>query len=201
MADLEAQDEARAVAEAIRVSARLLDDMAADAALCGATARAAALVVESLRAGGKLLLCGNGGSAADAQHWAGEMVSRFMYDRPGLAAVALTTDSSILTAIGNDYGYERLFARQVEALGRPGDVLFALSTSGRSPNILAALRAARERGVRTVGFAGSNGAEMGPLCDVLVQVPSASTPRVQEGHEVLGHAICQMVEAAIFPKP
>lgn len=204
MADLAVASEgpgAEEVAAAIRVSARLLDGMAADAALCAAAARAAAMVVESLRAGGKLLLCGNGGSAADAQHWAGELVSRFLYDRPGLPAVALTTDTSILTAIGNDYGYERLFARQVEALGRPGDVLFALSTSGRSPNILAALRAARERGVRTVGFTGSNGAEMGPLCDALVQVPSASTPRIQEGHEVLGHAICQMVEAAMFPKP
>jgi len=186
------------VAEAIRSSARLLDAMAGDEALCAATARAAALVTESLRTGGKLLLCGNGGSAADAQHWAGELVSRFHYDRPGLAAVALTTDSSILTAIGNDYGYERVFARQVEAIGRAGDVLFAISTSGRSPNVLAALRAARERGIATVGFTGAGG--MAEPCDVIVAVPSGSTPRVQEGHEVLGHAICAMVEAAIFPR-
>lgn len=189
------------VAARIRESAAVLAAMAEDAALCAAVDRAAAIVVDSLRAGGKLLLCGNGGSAADAQHWAGELVSRFHYDRPGLAAVALTTDSSILTGIGNDYGYERLFARQIEALGRPGDVLFALSTSGRSPNILAALRTARGMGLRTVGFTGAREGEMDPLCDLLLRVPSASTPRIQEGHEVLGHAICAMVEAAMFPRP
>jgi D-sedoheptulose 7-phosphate isomerase len=182
-------------------TASLLAAMAGDAALCAATVAAAGRVADALRAGGKLLLCGNGGSAADAQHWAGELVSRFHYDRPGLAAIALTTDSSILTAIGNDYGYERLFARQVEALGRPGDVLFALSTSGRSPNILAALRAARAGGLATVGFTGQGGAEMSPLCDLLLRVPSGATPRIQEGHEALGHAICAIVEARMFPRP
>lgn len=191
------------VAAALTETAALLSAMAADAALCAATEAAAARVADSLRAGGKLLLCGNGGSAADAQHWAGELVSRFHYDRPGLAAIALTTDTSILTAIGNDYGYERLFARQVEALGRAGDVLFALSTSGRSPNILAALKAARERSMATVGFTGNGpgAASMAPLCDILIQVPSASTPRIQEGHEALGHAICAIVEATLFPRP
>lgn len=189
-----------AVAEAIGVTAQLLAAMQRDAALCEATAQAAARVVDSLRAGGKLMVCGNGGSAADAQHWAGELVSRFHYDRPGLPAIALTTDTSILTAIGNDYGYERLFARQVEALGRPGDVLFAISTSGRSPNILAALKAARERQIVTVGFTGASGGTMREFCDLCLRVPSDSTPRIQEGHEVLGHAICAMVEAAIFPR-
>ncbi len=189
-----------AVAEAIGVTAQLLAAMQQDAALCEATAQAASRVVDSLRAGGKLMVCGNGGSAADAQHWAGELVSRFHYDRPGLPAIALTTDTSILTAIGNDYGYERLFARQVEALGRPGDVLFAISTSGRSPNILAALKAARERQIVTVGFTGASGGTMRELCDLCLRVPSDSTPRIQEGHEVLGHAICAMVEAAIFPR-
>lgn len=189
------------VADRIRESAAVIAAMADDAALCDAVERVAAMTVQSLRAGGKLLLCGNGGSAADAQHWAGELVSRFHYDRPGLAAVALTTDTSILTGIGNDYGYERLFARQVEALGRPGDVLFALSTSGRSPNILAALGAAREIGLRTVGFTRGTGGEMEPLCDVTLRVPSDSTPRVQEGHEVLGHIICAIVESAMFPRP
>jgi D-sedoheptulose 7-phosphate isomerase len=161
------------------------------------------MVTAALRAERKLLLCGNGGSAADAQHWAGELVSRFMYDRPGLAAVALTTDSSIMTAIGNDYGYERLFARQVEALGQKGDVLFGISTSGRSPNILAAFKAARARGVATVGFTGTGAgaADMAPLADLMIQVPSSVTPRIQEGHEVLGHAICAMVERAMFPPP
>jgi D-sedoheptulose 7-phosphate isomerase len=195
---------ADAVAAAIGETARLMQAMAADAALCAATAEAVARVTAALRAGRKLMICGNGGSAADAQHWAGELVSRFHYDRPGLAAIALTTDSSIMTAIGNDYGYERVFARQVEALGQEGDVLFAISTSGRSPNILAALEAARARGIATVGFTGQ-GQGLGPgsmaaLCDVMICVPSAITPRIQEGHEVLGHAICAMVEAAMFPR-
>jgi len=189
------------VAEAIRASARLLNTMAADAELCTATERAAELVTASLKAGHKLLLCGNGGSAADAQHWAGELVSRFYYDRPGLPAIALTTDSSILTAIGNDYGYDRVFARQVEALGQAGDVLFAISTSGNSKNVIAALEAARAREIVTVGFTGQGGGAMATLCNLCIRIPNDSTPRIQEGHEVLGHAICAMVEAAIFPRP
>lgn len=192
--------EALSVAGMVGEAAGTLGAMARDAALCAAAERAAALACGSLRAGGKLLFCGNGGSAADAQHLAGELVSRFLYDRPGLPAVALTTDTSVLTAIGNDYGYERLFARQVEALARPGDVLFALSTSGRSPNILAALEAARGLGVVRVGLTRADGGAMGPLCDVLLRVPSTSTPRIQEGHEVLGHAICAMIEAGMFPR-
>jgi len=188
------------VAAAFATTARLIAAMSEDPTLCRTVAGAAALVVDALRAGGKLLLCGNGGSAADAQHWAGELVSRFRYDRPGLAAVALTTDTSILTAIGNDYGYERLFARQVEALGRPGDVLFALSTSGRSPNILAALAAARQCGLRTVGFTGAQEGAMDPLCDLLIRVPHAETPHIQEGHAAIGHAICAIVEATLFPR-
>lgn len=174
--------------------------MAEDILLCEATAKAAAICVEALRAGKKILLCGNGGSAADAQHWAGELVSRFNYDRAGLAAVALTTDSSILTAIGNDYGYERVFARQVEAIGAKGDVLFALSTSGNSPNVLAALAAARAKEITTVGFTGEGGGKMAALCEICIRVPSTSTPRIQEGHEVLGHAICAMIEVSMFPR-
>ena len=131
---------------AILESAATMQRWREDAAAVAAIAGIVDLSVAALRAGGKLLLCGNGGSAADAQHWAGELVARFHYDRPGLAAIALTTDSSILTAIGNDYGYDRIFARQVEALGAPGDVLFALTTSGRSPNILAAVAAAQGEG-------------------------------------------------------
>jgi D-sedoheptulose 7-phosphate isomerase len=188
------------VRDAILLTRGLLDAMAEDAALCEATAKAADLCVASLRGGGKVMICGNGGSAADAQHWAGELVSRFYYDRPGLAAVALTTDSSILTAIGNDYGYGRVFARQVEAIGVKGDVLFALSTSGNSPNVVAALEAARAKGIATVGFTGQGGGRMAALCDLCIRVPSSSTPRIQEGHEVLGHAICGMIEAAIFPR-
>ncbi len=181
-------------------SAAAIAALAADPALCAAVDRAAGMVVASLKAGGKLMICGNGGSAADAQHWAAEFVSRFMYDRPGLAAIALTTDTSILTAIGNDYGYERLFARQVEALGRSGDVLFAISTSGRSPNIVAALRAALALGIATVGFTGAGGGDMPGLCDLCLRMPSDSTARIQEGHEAAGHAICALVERAMFPR-
>jgi D-sedoheptulose 7-phosphate isomerase len=188
------------VRTAIAATARLLDTMTADEALCAATAHAVEICVAALRAGRKVMICGNGGSAADAQHWAGELVSRFHYDRPGLPAIALTTDSSILTAIGNDYGYERVFARQVEALGASGDVLIAISTSGNSPNIVAALEAARARGIATIGFTGEAGGALAALSDICIQIPSRSTPRIQEGHEVLGHAICAMIEAAIFPR-
>lgn len=191
------------ILSAVQSTAALMQRMIEDAPMQAAATRAAELCIAALSGGRKLMLCGNGGSAADAQHWAGELVSRFLYDRPGLPAIALTTDTSILTAIGNDYGYERLFARQVEALGVAGDVLFGLTTSGRSPNIHAAMRVARERGITTVGFTGNGpgAAELAALCDVTVMVPSASTPSIQEGHEVLGHAICAMIEAAIFPRP
>lgn len=180
---------------------RVMGHMRADGALRAALEGAVRACVRSLRAGGKLLLAGNGGSAADAQHIAGEFVSRFAYDRPGLAAVALTTDTSILTAIGNDYGYELLFARQVRALGRAGDLLLGYSTSGRSPNVLRALEAARELGLVTVGFTGNRGGPMRELCDHLLEVPSADTPKIQEGHLVLGHVFCGLVEAEMFPRP
>jgi D-sedoheptulose 7-phosphate isomerase len=193
------------VRDALGAAARLLDAMAADEALCAATVAAAGVCVAALRAGGKLLLCGNGGSAAEAQHWAAELVSRFNHDRPGLAAIALTADGAILTGIGNDYGQARIFARQVEALGAAGDVLLALSTSGRSPNVLEALRSARARGMATIGFTGERGGQAGDamaaLCDICVAVPSAVTPRIQEGHAVLGHALCAAIEAALFPGP
>lgn len=157
--------------------------------------------VEALKAGNRLLFAGNGGSAADAQHWAGELVSRFYYDRPGLAAIALTTDTSILTAIGNDYGYDYVFARQIEALGTPGDVFFAISTSGNSKNILRAIAAAKDRGLRVIGFTGEGGGAMAEHCDLCLCVPSKETPRIQEGHEFLGHTICALIESRMFPKP
>src|SRR6266545_7923842 len=157
-------------------------------------------VSAALGAGNKVLLAGNGGSAADAQHLAGELVSRFAYDRPGLPAFALTTDTSVLTAIGNDYGYEQLFARQVEAVGSAGDVFFGISTSGRSPNVLSALDAARAKGLVTVGMTGRAGGQMPGRCDYLLRVPSDSTPRIQEGHIAIGHAICQIIEARLFPR-
>lgn len=191
---------AGAIREKMRETARNLDAMAADDALIGTLIAAADACVTALRRGNKLLFAGNGGSAADAQHLAGELVSRFAYDRPGLPAFALTTDSSVLTAIGNDYGYEKLFARQVEATGIAGDVFFGISTSGRSPNVLNALDAARARGLSTVGMTGRGGGNMPGRCDHLLRVPSDSTPRIQEGHIAIGHAICQIIEAELFPR-
>ena len=174
--------------------------MAADPGLSDNIVGAVELCVESLRAGGKVMFAGNGGSAADAQHWAGELVSRFYYDRPGLPAIALTTDTSILTAIGNDYGYDYTCARQVEALGRTGDVLVAISTSGNSPNIIRAAEAARARGVAVVGFTGEGGGKLAPLSDICFRVPSTETPRIQEGHEFIGHLLCALVEAEMHPR-
>jgi D-sedoheptulose 7-phosphate isomerase len=174
--------------------------MLGDVELLAAVERATDLCVEAVTTGHKVLLAGNGGSAADAQHIAAEFVSRFAYDRPGLAAFALTTDTSALTAIGNDYGYELLFARQVQAVGAAGDVFIGLSTSGRSPNILAALRQARAKGLRTIGFTGATGEAMEPLCDLLLRVPAAETPKIQEAHITLGHIICGLVEQRCFPR-
>ena len=150
--------------------------------------------------GRKLLLAGNGGSAADAQHLAGEMLSRLNYDRAPAAALALTTDTSVLTAIGNDYGYDRLFERQILGLGRPGDVFIAISTSGRSPNILRAIDAAREQRIVAVGFTGRTGGEMPPRCDLCLRAPSDSTPLIQQLHITAGHIICGLVEERLFPR-
>lgn len=152
----------------------------------------------SLARGGKILLCGNGGSAADCQHIAAEFVNRFKLERPPLPAVALTTDTSILTAIGNDYGFEQVFLKQVQALGRPGDVLVAISTSGGSPNVLAALRAAKEREIVTVGFTGGSGGAMLPLCDYPVLVPEKITALIQEIHIAVGHLLCELVDYYLF---
>ena len=173
--------------------------LAGDVALHADLQRAVSLCVQALRDGRKLLFAGNGGSAADAQHWAGELVSRFYYDRPGLAAIALTTDSSILTAIGNDYGYDYTFARQIEALGQAGDVFIAISTSGNSPNILRAAQAARARGMHVLGFTGRGGGKLAPLADICFRMPSDETPRIQEGHEFIGHLLCALIESQMFP--
>lgn len=159
---------------------------------------AAETVRDALGAGNKLLLAGNGGSAADAQHIAGELISRFNFDRGPLPAIALTTDTSVLTAIGNDYGYEHLFARQIRGLGRSGDVFLGISTSGRSPNILAGLEAARQAGMRTIGLTGNKPNRMSDLCDVCVRVPHSSTPFIQQVHITAGHIICNIVEKALF---
>lgn len=176
----------------------LLQHMSRDASLHELILKAVQVSVDALNKGNKLLFAGNGGSAADAQHWAGELVSRFYFDRPGLPAIALTTDTSILTAIGNDYGYDYVFARQVEALGREGDVLYAISTSGNSKNIVRAIEAARTAGMRVIGFTGQGGGAMAELCDVCFRMPSGETPKVQEGHEFVGHLICGLIEHEIF---
>jgi D-sedoheptulose 7-phosphate isomerase len=186
------------VAQAFEAAARTFATLAEDAYSHTTLEAVVDLVVEALGQGNKLLFAGNGGSAADCQHMAGEFVSRFMFDRNPLPALALTTDSSILTAIGNDYGYEQLFSRQVQGLARAGDVLFAYSTSGNSPNIAAALQVARELQVATVGLTGANDGRMNSYCDHLLQVPSTCVPRIQEGHLLMGHTICEMVEQRIF---
>lgn len=158
------------------------------------------VAANALGDGHKLLFAGNGGSAADAQHLAGEIVSRMNYDRAPAAALALTTDTSVLTAIGNDYGYDRLFERQILGLGCPGDVFIAISTSGRSANILRAIDAARERRIVTVGLTGRTGGEMPSRCDLCLRAPSDSTPLIQQMHITAGHIICGLVEERLFPR-
>jgi D-sedoheptulose 7-phosphate isomerase len=187
----------RQIADAQRVMAAMLTQ----APLLDALEAAAQACIACIQNGGKLLLAGNGGSAADAQHIAGEFVSRFAFDRPGLPAMALTTDTSILTAIGNDYGYEKLFARQVQAHGQKGDVFIGYSTSGQSPNVLLAFKEARLRGLICIGLTGNRGGPMRELCDHSLEVPSSDTPKIQEGHLVLGHILCGLVERAIFKAP
>ncbi|EAJ4695489.1 D-sedoheptulose 7-phosphate isomerase [Campylobacter jejuni] len=157
-------------------------------------------VIKAYRNGNKTLLAGNGGSAADAQHIAGEFVSRFYFDRPGIASIALTTDTSILTAIGNDYGYENLFARQVQAQGVKGDVFIGISTSGNSKNILKALELCKQKEIISIGLSGANGGDMNELCDYCIKVPSTCTPRIQEAHILIGHIICAIVEEELFGK-
>lgn len=179
-------------------SVTTLDRIASDAAIAALVEDLTNVCCTALRSGRKILLAGNGGSAADAQHLAGEFVSRLNFDRPGLAAFALTTDTSVLTAVGNDYGYEKIFARQIDAVGSEGDIFIGISTSGRSPNILRALEASRRKGLVTVGFTGTPGGAMPDLCDFCLQVPSSETPKIQEGHIVLGHILCGLIECEIF---
>jgi D-sedoheptulose 7-phosphate isomerase len=160
-------------------------------------ARAADLVAGAFAGGGQLLVCGNGGSAADAQHVAAEFVGRFLNERTPYPAIALNANTSALTAIGNDYGFDEVFARQVRAHGRAGDVLLAISTSGLSPNVLAAVAAAREAGMAVVGLAGRDGGTLAEACDVCLTVPVRSTPRIQEAHILLAHLLCGLVEDAL----
>ena len=186
------------IAAHLKQSLAALERATQDAALLSTARKIAAVVIAALRAGNKLLIIGNGGSAADAQHIAAEIVGRYKQDRPAYAAVALTTDTSALTAIANDYGFEKVFARQIEGLGRRGDVLLALSTSGRSPNNLAALRTARECGLVTIAFTGSKGEALGTHCDHLLVAPTDDTPVVQQIHLVLAHGICEEIEQTMM---
>jgi D-sedoheptulose 7-phosphate isomerase len=184
-----------------RIRASIKDSMAVkEAVLKGSVGQiesAAKMIIASIRSSGKVLVFGNGGSAADSQHIAAELVGRFKKERKAIAAVSLTTDTSILTALGNDYGYQSIFSRQVEALGRPGDVAIGISTSGNSPNVIAALQAARSLGMKTIGMTGKGGGGMSKLCDLLIAVPSSDTPRVQESHIMIAHIICDLVESEI----
>jgi D-sedoheptulose 7-phosphate isomerase len=182
----------------LKRSLAALEQAAQDPAFLAAARGIAADLIAALRSGNKLLIIGNGGSAADAQHIAAEIVGRYKQDRPAYAAIALTTDTSALTAIANDYGFEQVFARQVEGLGQRGDVLLALSTSGRSPNILAALRAARARGLVTIGFTGAKGEALRACCDHLLVAPSDDTPVVQQIHLTIAHAICDEIEQTMM---
>jgi len=188
------------VAQQISDSITVKEAMLADLELIAQIEAVAELIIETYRNGGKVLIAGNGGSAADAQHIAAELVSRFAYDRPALPAMALTTDTSILTAISNDYGYESLFSRQLEASGRPGDVFIAISTSGNSPNIVRALERAAEIGLVSVGLTGATGGKMADLCLHCLNIPSTDTPRIQEGHITIGHILCASTEQALFGK-
>lgn len=184
----------------IEKSRATIDAVLRDNALLAQVEKVVAVCVEALKRGNKILFCGNGGSAADSQHLAAELVSRLNYNRPGLASVALTTDTSALTAIGNDYGFENVFSRQIQAIGNKGDVLIAISTSGNSPNVLKALEAARQKGIAAIGKTGSSGGKMKSLCDICLCMPSQETPKIQECHMMLGHIYCAMIEDALFEK-
>jgi D-sedoheptulose 7-phosphate isomerase len=181
-----------ALAEAARASARLAKENGA------AVAAAAEALLACFENGGTVYFCGNGGSAADAQHLAAEFSGRYLIDRPGLPAVALTTNSSAVTAIGNDYGYAEVFARQLEGLGSAGDVLVAITTSGRSDSVRRAVRAAQALGMTTIGMTGAKGGEFAALCDIALVTPHDSTPHIQEGHIAMGHAFCMLVERTMF---
>ncbi len=184
---------AAAVAEANLLKERLVAEQA------GQVEKAARLLAGTLEGGGKILLFGNGGSAADAQHLAAEFVNRFQIERPPLAALALTTDTSILTSIANDYDFLEVFAKQVQALGRPGDAALGLSTSGNSANVVKALEAARQLGLATLALSGGDGGPVAAAADLAIVVPSRNTPRIQEVHITIGHVLCDLVDFLLFP--
>lgn len=182
------------VGESLRVKSRFFEDNK------DRIVQTAAKIAEILRTGHKILFFGNGGSAADAQHLAAELVGRFGPDRSALPGISLSTDTSILTALGNDYGYDKVFSRQIEALGQSGDAAIGISTSGNSPSVLLALDVARAKGLFTIGFTGESGGKMNGRADVLFRVPSRQTPRIQETHLLLGHILCDLADRELFPE-
>lgn len=184
------------IQSSIAVKALVLDDEN----LLADTLKAANTIIDCYRKDGKVLFCGNGGSAADAQHLAAELSGRFYYDRAPLNAEALHVNTSFLTAVGNDYSFDEVYARMIYAAGKPGDVLVALSTSGNSANIVKAAAAAREKGLIVVGMTGATGGKLNSLCDLLLNIPSSDTPRIQESHIMVGHIICELVESELFPR-
>jgi D-sedoheptulose 7-phosphate isomerase len=186
------------IAAHLALSREALERATQDAGLLDTARKIADVITGALRGGQKLLIAGNGGSAGDAQHIAAEIVGRYKKDRPAYAAIALTTDSSALTAIGNDYGFEQVFARQVEGLGRRGDVLLAITTSGRSPNILSALKVARQLGLVTIGFTGAKGSAMAASCDHLLVAPSDDTAVIQQIYMAFAHGICEVIEQTLM---
>ena len=186
------------IADQIRASISTKQAILSDKGLMRNIAAAAQMIVDAYEQGKKTLLAGNGGSAADEQHIAGEFVSKFYFDRPGIASIALTTDTSIITAIGNDYGYDKLFSRQIQAQGSAGDVFIGISTSGNSANLVEALRMCGQKGIKTIGLTGFTGGEMDSMCDLCIKVPSGETPRIQESHILIGHIICCIVEEKLF---
>jgi D-sedoheptulose 7-phosphate isomerase len=177
---------------------KIIDNMLKDETILNTIENVITKSIECLKENGKILFAGNGGSAADAQHMAGEFVSRFAFDRPGLPSIALTTDTSILTAIGNDYGYDKVFERQIQALGRDGDVFVGYSTSGKSPNIINAFKQAKTQNITCVAMVGNRGGEIVDLCDYVIAVPSACTPKIQECHLLIGHILCGLIEQKLF---
>ena len=186
------------IIEKLGSSVATLQKVMADVTLLSAVAEAAEVTGKALLAGRKLMVAGNGGSAADSQHLVAEFVSRLTVDRPAMRAIALTTDTSILTAVGNDYSYDNVFERQIEALGQAGDVFLGISTSGNSKNVLKALQLSRKLGITTIGFSGGDGGKMPPLCDYNVIIPTKITANIQESHLALEHIFCHLVEIAYF---
>jgi D-sedoheptulose 7-phosphate isomerase len=188
------------VTELMKASIATKQTMLSSSELVATTAKASEILVASLRQGNKVILFGNGGSAADAQHIAAELVGRFAFDRPALPALALSVNSSCVTAIGNDYGFDHVFARQIEALAKVGDVAVGISTSGNSPNVVKAVLTARQMGLRTVGLTGASGGTLAKSAEFCICVPSEDTPRIQECHILIGHILSELVEKEIFPE-